>query len=1209
MNKFTTRVKKIRETSLQALLIVSFLSIFSNNISAQVVIFSENVGTPSGTPSIALYTGWQNYGTLTYIGSGDVRSTTPSIGYSGASGDGNVFITNVLGRDFQISGVNSSTYSGLALTFGIVKSTTASNGSDLILEVSSDGVTYTPVAFPSLPTGSGTAIWHQRTTTGTIPACSNLRIRFRQNGTTTQYRIDDVVLTGFVGGSLALSPSTLSGFTYAFGAGPSASQTFQLSGSGLSGFPGNILVTGSANYLVSLDNITFGASVNVPFSSASLTATDIYVRLKAGLAVGTYNGELINCSGGGATSVNVTCNGNVTGPTLTASVSSINGMDYLFGAGPSPSVNYSLSGVNLSPAAGNITVGPLASFQFSTDNINFFNSLTLPYAGGVLPSVTIHVRLIAGLAIGAYSGNIPHSGGSASTTVAATGIVNDPMALPTVFSPGDIAVVGVNSNIKCIFADDGADEISFVCFKDINNGTKFFVTDNGYQRVNAGLWGDTEGVYEFTRTGGTIPAGTVITFRFLNITPFMVYVCPDANWTFSKVSGFPGQVVLNTNGDQLYFMQGGTWSNPAGLHNADYSGGTFLFAFNTYSAWVDFGNSTQRSGLIPGMECFSMMPGVATDFIKFTGAVDGLSATTRIGWIGRVNNPLNWVNCGVGSPVDATASCNNYNATPPNYAACASSISITPGGYTAGIWNGAKNTNWFDCANWENLTIPDSTINVVIPAGLYTNLPVIGDPPTVPVAYTSAYCNDITIALAKSLTLDHVNSKLNIFGNFSKSGSISHTNGTIFLNGNTNTVFNGTTPSDLYNLSTVKDALNLTTTLGHNVTVNNLLTLTSGKIITGAQTLTVENNAAAAVVAGTGNTNFANSYVIGFLKRRIATNLATYNFPVGITAWPRLAQFYNSNLTGTQYITCSFDANALTGNTGTLNVIEGSTPLTTICPEGVWQIDPDVQPSGGRYGFKLWFTGFASLSAADDNTFSIIKRPNPVGLGDLGAFTNGGGIISALNGDGRLYSHGYAYKWNLSDFSQFAIAKAGGPLPVELLSFTAECSGEGRLIRWITASELNNEYFTLERSIDGENYEFAAHIKGAGTSNERLHYTTTDHFAYSGTVFYKLTQTDFDGRTESFGPISIICENSDERFEIIQTLVTEGHLEVIYTTPGTQGVVRRLTDAFGQLVFEDQKDGNAGNNKLILDHKLAAGLYILSLYDGNQAIKKKIWIH
>lgn len=118
--------------------------------------------------------------------------------------------------------------------------------------------------------------------------------------------------------AISASPGTLSGFTYTINNGPSASQSYNLSGSNLTPASGNITVTPPTNYEISLDDISFSQSVlNVPYTAGALSAVPVYVRLKAGLNGGTYTGEQIINAGGGATNAVVTCNGNVEAPATT----------------------------------------------------------------------------------------------------------------------------------------------------------------------------------------------------------------------------------------------------------------------------------------------------------------------------------------------------------------------------------------------------------------------------------------------------------------------------------------------------------------------------------------------------------------------------------------------------------------------------------------------------------------------------------------------------------------------------------------------------------------------------------------------------------------------------------------------------------------------------------------------------------------------------
>jgi hypothetical protein len=143
-------------------------------------IFTESMGNVGGTTTIAAHEAANDFDNDTYTmtGTGDLRNTTPSAGYAGASGGANVFLTTTIGRDFQIADINTIGCTLTSITVGVHKSTTASNGSEIVCEVSSDGSSYTALSTAALPTGSGTAIWHLRTYTGTIPATANLRIRF-----------------------------------------------------------------------------------------------------------------------------------------------------------------------------------------------------------------------------------------------------------------------------------------------------------------------------------------------------------------------------------------------------------------------------------------------------------------------------------------------------------------------------------------------------------------------------------------------------------------------------------------------------------------------------------------------------------------------------------------------------------------------------------------------------------------------------------------------------------------------------------------------------------------------------------------------------------------------------------------------------------------------------------------------------------------------
>lgn len=160
-------------------------------------LYSENMGVPTGTTAIATYvTGtapatFQNGAPIVYTGTADVRATTVSSGYSGASGSGNVFFTNVIGREFRIDGINTSTVpsANLRLTFGHYKSTAAAT-TELKVEASANGGTdWTELTY----TRSGAVGWALVTIEGgVVPSSTTLSLRFTQTSATPQFRLDDI---------------------------------------------------------------------------------------------------------------------------------------------------------------------------------------------------------------------------------------------------------------------------------------------------------------------------------------------------------------------------------------------------------------------------------------------------------------------------------------------------------------------------------------------------------------------------------------------------------------------------------------------------------------------------------------------------------------------------------------------------------------------------------------------------------------------------------------------------------------------------------------------------------------------------------------------------------------------------------------------------------------------------------------------------------
>ncbi len=242
----------------------------------------------------------------------DVANSTASVGFVFALG----------GTPVTISSINASSASpGTAVTVTATLSGSVVTNQTVWLRYSVGSSTYATSTITQM-TGSGTSytatipgqtvgtvVYYYCFTSGTVAGGGGVT-----TSNVTQATINTSVTTNSytvaAAQSLTVSPSTLTGFSYWPGSGPSASQSYTLSGQYLDN-PGVVTITAPTDYEISKDNSTFVSTDTVAITSATLSARTIYVRLKTGLSSGSYNSESISNAGGGAAAMNVICSGSV----------------------------------------------------------------------------------------------------------------------------------------------------------------------------------------------------------------------------------------------------------------------------------------------------------------------------------------------------------------------------------------------------------------------------------------------------------------------------------------------------------------------------------------------------------------------------------------------------------------------------------------------------------------------------------------------------------------------------------------------------------------------------------------------------------------------------------------------------------------------------------------------------------------------------------
>ena len=182
-------------------------------------------------------------------------------------------------------------------------------------------------------------------------------------------------------------------------------------------------------------------------------------------------------------------------------------------------------------------------------------------------------------------------------------------------------------------------------------------------------------------------------------------------------------------------------------------------------------------------------------------------------------------------------------------------------------------------------------------------------------------------------------------------------------------------------------------------------------------------------------------------------------------------------------------------------------------------------------------------------------------------------------------------------------------LPIELTSFTATCDGRSTLVEWSTATERNNDYFSLERSDDAINFTEIARVAGAGNSIEPLDYSYTDYGIHGGDNYYRLVQVDYDGtRTVS----DIVVANCVDAVAGDPEVLAypnpfNGELTLVLDNFDNRAATIEVYDMLGKLVFMQKADAPQNSYETILNlSNLPSGTYTVRVSTNDFVINKNV---
>ena len=427
-----------------------------------------------------------------------------------------------------------------------------------------------------------------------------------------------------------------------------------------------------------------------------------------------------------------------------------------------------------------------------------------------------------------------------------------------------------------------------------------------------------------------------------------------------------------------------------------------------------------------------------------------------------------------------------------------------------------------------------------------------------------------------------------------------------------NQIIGGTNSTSFYNLNLVgtgTKSLAVSTSVGGQSTLTGVLALGNRPLDLNSNQLEITNSSVLAITNTTGyiisETNLGiNPSVV---RWDIGNKLGAYIIPFGVSGSliPFTFNVVAAMSATTAYVNVCTRATSLPNNlpwTGATNVsavshmhnptLGGDGSVQTVIDRW-WNITPSHSVTANvTFSYRgientlgaLYQTGLIGAQHWSGNNWGT-----PIGSGV--AVTSGIGVVTAIG---------------LSNFSPYVLSSVVAPLPIELVSFDAICENEHMKLAWCTATETNNDFFTLEYSTDGTNYLPMANISGSGTINTKKNYSYTVENNLTDVNYFRLKQTDFDGITKTYQVIySENCKDLENDFTITNNCGS--NLDFIVNTKTNENYDLTISNSLGQVLREYAIIVKIGYNKFPIETtNLSDGVYYVSLSNSKKIITKKV---
>jgi hypothetical protein len=433
--------------------------------------------------------------------------------------------------------------------------------------------------------------------------------------------------------------------------------------------------------------------------------------------------------------------------------------------------------------------------------------------------------------------------------------------------------------------------------------------------------------------------------------------------------------------------------------------------------------------------------------------------------------------------------------------------------------------------------------------------------------------------------------------NFTNDGTFTANTSSFIMDGTVDQYIQGAVSSTFYNLTVNKSAgtgyLGINTQVG--TTSAGVMAFTAGPLNLNAKILTINNAATGAVTRSAGYAISENAANSSKIQWNMGSTTGSHIYPFGTV--------------GGIYIPFTFNLTAGTIGNVTLATYPTATDNTPypVTPNLVTNVNGyEGLDNSANTVDRFW--QIDKTGASGTATLTFIATPSEVG--SISNLIAQRWNTSSSTWDAPLPSQtSLAYGATVpgvTNFSPWTLSGNNEPLPIELLYFDASYNGEYVDLDWSTSSESNNDFFTVERTIDGIDYILIDTVKGAGNSTSILKYETVDTNPYIGLAYYRLKQTDYDGKAR-YSQLEAVKINSNGLVNVFPN-PAQNNINISFYTEATDITVLNIMDVRGRLVHSVEINPLKGKNIIDLDlQDFQSGIYIISIVNKNGILNAKFF--